>query len=390
MSCWSAYPWSTMSRAHGCCCCTALQHEQTTSSAQCPQMPRLISLRPTMQVCGDVCAPFCNSIWRSQTPSVKLPQSRSRCEGLASAALRGVPAFWSSWAGCSGIIHKRHPDVAARLVHHLEGYTNTPSLQAAAGAARSFRGVQGFEPPSWEARAHGARPAPRQPDDFEPGCERVEELFRDGSLFSRLDDASKVLMRSQGGVGSGLALSTCPLCRVTRLEPCLFRVLLLRRLRLPLPLTGRNCRCGFQDILLEPLLLTRRERCTVVLLFSIAFLRPRQPCHGAQGMVNDGRSFRVGQIVRGRRPQSEKWPHAKQVGSGSKWNVPTGRWRSSHVHPGVSTTRAPDPDAAGCCKPTGDQVGSRVANWRANERRSRAQFRVSQRNSTGWRPLLQN
>ena len=42
-----------------------------------------------------------------------------------------------------------------------------------------------------------------------------------------------------------MALSTCPLCRVTRLEPCLFRVLLLRRLRLPLPLTGRNCRCGF-------------------------------------------------------------------------------------------------------------------------------------------------
>ena len=48
-------------------------------------------------------------------------------------------------------------------------------------------------------------------------------------------------MRSQGGVGSGLALSTCPLCRVTRLEPCLFRVLLLRRLRFLLPLTGRNC-----------------------------------------------------------------------------------------------------------------------------------------------------
>ena len=52
---------------------------------------------------------------------------------------------------CLGMIHKRHPDVAARLVHHLEGHPNTPSLQAAAGAARSLRGVQGFEPPWSEA-----------------------------------------------------------------------------------------------------------------------------------------------------------------------------------------------------------------------------------------------
>ena len=91
--------------------------------------------------------------------------------GLHSASRTRVPAFWSSWADCLGMIHKRHPDVAAQLVHHLEGYPNTPSLQAAAGAARSLRGVQGFEPPSWEALAHGVRPAPRQPDDFEPGCE---------------------------------------------------------------------------------------------------------------------------------------------------------------------------------------------------------------------------
>ena len=81
--------------------------------------------------------------------------------GLRSASRTLVPAFWSSWADCLGMIHKRHPDVAARLVHHLEGHPNTPSLQAAAGAARSLRGVQGFEPPSWEALAHGARPAPR-------------------------------------------------------------------------------------------------------------------------------------------------------------------------------------------------------------------------------------
>ena len=45
-------------------------------------------------------------------------------------------------------------------------------------------------------------------------------------------------------------------------------------------------------------------------LLLFALLRPRQPCHGAQGM-----DFGV-QIVRGPRPKSEKWAHAMQVGSG--------------------------------------------------------------------------
>ena len=149
--------------------------------------------------------------------------------GLRSASRTRTPAFWASWADCLGMIRQRHPDVAAQLVRQLEGHPHTPSLEAAASAARSLRGVQGFEPPSWEALTHGVRPAPRQPDEFEPGCERsgwqhevalrVEERYRDGDLFTRLNDASKALMRSQGGVGSGLALATCPLCRVTRLEP---------------------------------------------------------------------------------------------------------------------------------------------------------------------------
>ena len=174
--------------------------------------------------------------------------------GLRSAQRTSIPAFWASWADSLAMIRQRHPDVAAQLVHELERHPEGPCLQAAADAARYLHGVYGFVPPSWEALSHGARPEPIQPDDFEPGCQcggwqheaasRVEARFRDANLFRRLDDASKALVRSQGGVGAGLALSICPLCRVTRLEPHLFRVLLLRRLRLPLPLSGRSCRCG--------------------------------------------------------------------------------------------------------------------------------------------------
>ena len=92
--------------------------------------------------------------------------------GLSSAVRTRVLAFWASWADSLGLIHQRHPDVAAQLVRKLEGHPDTPSLQAAAAAARSLSGVRALEIPSWAALARGVRPAPRQPDEFEPGCDR--------------------------------------------------------------------------------------------------------------------------------------------------------------------------------------------------------------------------
>ena len=100
----------------------------------------------------------------------------------------------------------------------------------------------------------GARPEFREPVDFEPGgtrngwqheaASRVEESFRETNLFPRMGDARKALVRSQGGSGAGMALSTCPVNRLTTFSPQVFRVILLRRLHLPLPLTVRNCKCG--------------------------------------------------------------------------------------------------------------------------------------------------
>ena len=100
----------------------------------------------------------------------------------------------------------------------------------------------------------GARPEPREPEEFEPGTTRdgwqheaashVEESFRAESLFPRMCDSRNALLRSQGGPGAGLELSTCPVNRLTTFTSQLFWVVLLRRLHLPLPLTVRNCRCG--------------------------------------------------------------------------------------------------------------------------------------------------
>ena len=62
--------------------------------------------------------------------------------------------------------------------------------------------------------------------------------------FSPLSDSSCALLRSQGGSKAGMALSACPTCRVTKIDSHLFRVLLLRDLQLPFPLTALTCRCG--------------------------------------------------------------------------------------------------------------------------------------------------
>ena len=151
------------------------------------------------------------------------------------------------------MILERHPLVANIMVEQLE-HPRSPCFEAVGSVVRDLTGVGGFVPPSWRELAMGARPEPREPEDFEPGssrdgwqheaASRVEESFRETNLFPRLGAARKALMRSQGGPGAGLALSTCPVDRLTTFTPQVFRVILLRRLHLPLPLTVRNCRCG--------------------------------------------------------------------------------------------------------------------------------------------------
>ena len=71
----------------------------------------------------------------------------------------------------------------------------------------------------------------------------VEAKFRE-TLFSRLSDQEQALIRSQAGPGAGSALTALPTGSATTIPSHLFRIVLLRRLRQPLPLSERSCRCG--------------------------------------------------------------------------------------------------------------------------------------------------
>ena len=60
----------------------------------------------------------------------------------------------------------------------------------------------------------------------------------------RWHDPDIALLKSQGGPLASAPFVSFPTSRATRLEPQVLEVLFLCRLRLPLPLTARVCRCG--------------------------------------------------------------------------------------------------------------------------------------------------
>ena len=64
------------------------------------------------------------------------------------------------------------------------------------------------------------------------------------SLWPRLTPQRKALFRSQGGPMASVPYTCFPIAPHSRFDPQPFRVLLLRRLWLPLLPTARNCRCG--------------------------------------------------------------------------------------------------------------------------------------------------
>ena len=62
--------------------------------------------------------------------------------------------------------------MALEMVRQLNGVDACPSLQATSRTARELTGVEGFEPPMWDASANGFRPPTHDADEFEAGAKR--------------------------------------------------------------------------------------------------------------------------------------------------------------------------------------------------------------------------
>ena len=173
--------------------------------------------------------------------------------GLRSASRGRQVSFWSSWADVLHMVRLRHPAVAETMLEGLNSDDSRHSHIQGAVVARSRLQDMGFRPLEWHALANGERPHGfPDPDDVGPrhcGWQRAATQGANGfflttAVWPRLSDKSRALLRSQGGPVAGLLFSCCPSSFHTRFAPQVFRVLLLRLLWLPLPLTKRTCGCG--------------------------------------------------------------------------------------------------------------------------------------------------
>ena len=152
----------------------------------------------------------------------------------------------------SGMVHQRHPTVAPTTIEAIESNNPSHAAQGVVSTMESLRPA-GFTIPSWEEliRAETQNRVPMvEEDPSQPRFGRQQEAavavhhtFLEG-LRPLLGETEEALLRSQGGPLASVPFTSLPTLPETSFDPQPFRLLLLRRLRLPLPLSARWCRCG--------------------------------------------------------------------------------------------------------------------------------------------------
>ena len=157
-----------------------------------------------------------DGVWQCLCTMLQIePTQTASVRDIASLGRSRVAAHWASWADCIPMTFERHRAVAERLIRELEGVPSTLCLHAAAFSGQSLDGV-GWSP-SWTALACGERLESRPPEEFEPGGASWRLATR-SSLANRGSETricspgmygtGQALLRSQGGPGAGLALTT--------------------------------------------------------------------------------------------------------------------------------------------------------------------------------------
>ena len=174
--------------------------------------------------------------------------------GLRSAVRTGPAAFWASWADTLPMMAARCPDLAGKVFEELEKATASEAeCLRQVSATKDVLSSEGFECPSWREVHNGLRP-PKPPQTAEPGevrhgwqyhaASRRETYYREAVVLTERGRPSQALLRSQAGRCAGEHLTLLPLSEELQWENAKLRALLLRRLRLPLDLDERRCRCG--------------------------------------------------------------------------------------------------------------------------------------------------
>ena len=171
--------------------------------------------------------------------------------GLRSASRCAAAAYWASWADALPMIAERNPGVADMVVRTMEGEQEIPEggCMAELEAACSQLDREGFRwRPSWSELRHGKRPPEPtgEPGEWKHGWQYwassvSDAYFRKTTMLLARSAASRAHLRSHSGHNAGAALAYAPTSPEYVIAPPLFRVLLLERLQLPLPIDEAVC-----------------------------------------------------------------------------------------------------------------------------------------------------
>ena len=143
-------------------------------------------------------------------------------------------------ADCLPVLHLHYPDTAQDLVARLSAPAPlAPCLRAACRASEELQAA-GWNPPDWPQLLRGQQstpPAFHGPSSALRGwqCEAAHTVLAhcQAVLLGGLDPAGQAMLHSQSGSFASRSFTTVPTCPALAYSSDLFRVLLLRRLRLP-------------------------------------------------------------------------------------------------------------------------------------------------------------
>ena len=170
--------------------------------------------------------------------------------GLRSAERCADAAYWASWADALEMINQRTPAVADMVVRVMEEEAPATGCLFDLRVLSQRLDNEGFWwRPSWTALRDGERHpmnTSREPGEWPHGWQywassMSDTFFRKSSLLSTRSAASRAHLRSHSGCNAGAALAHAPTSKEYTIPPQLFRVLLLERLQLPLPVTEATC-----------------------------------------------------------------------------------------------------------------------------------------------------
>ena len=191
-----------------------------------------------------------------QLPADDLPATTTRIAQLAlnqgGLGLRGAhnhtaAAYWASWQDAAPILRSKAPQVFGLLSQQLcTGNLGLPTMQSLQHVT-AFLSNLGLQAPPCTQCAEPPQQSPAEPADHTRGWQRTASTTTDqaiqAELRASLDPASQAMLDSQPGPLAAKIFTILPTSPGLTFEPCHFRVLLHRRLRLPLAYTAATCRC---------------------------------------------------------------------------------------------------------------------------------------------------